>query len=142
MCTVLVVPFHRALGDKARARPWRDTPKRKKSQVPEEHTEGWLITRECVAQATTSVLGTALDIAHEVLLTSVALLGLAPIPGLAPAAKVLMQIWDCVQGTNKHQCLPLTEWSSYLLLSVREEAREAGDVVGEELTGPVGKLVE
>ncbi|KAG6855823.1 hypothetical protein H0H87_010489 [Tephrocybe sp. NHM501043] len=132
------------VGGKARARPWRDTPKRKKSQVPEEHTEGWLITRERVAQATTSVLGTALDIAHEVLLTSVDLLQFAPVPGLAPAAKVLLQIWDCVQGvdTNRLQCLRLTERCADILLSVREEVKEAGDEVGEELTGPIGKLVE
>ncbi|KAG6864758.1 hypothetical protein C0991_007317 [Blastosporella zonata] len=121
------------------ARPWQDTPKRKKT-IPEEQTEGWLITRE----ATASVLGTAADIAHEVLLNSVDLLEFAPVPGLAPAARILLQIWDSVQGvdTNRLQCLRLTERCAEILLSVREEVHEAGDDVGEELRVPVGKLIE
>ncbi|KAG6915219.1 hypothetical protein DXG01_012664 [Tephrocybe rancida] len=100
--------------------------------------------RKRVKKATTLILGTGVDIAHEVLLTSVDLLEIAPIPGLAPAARVLLGIWDAVQGvdTNRLQCLHLTKRCAKILLSVQEEVRQVGDEVGEELKGPVGVLVK
>ncbi|KAG6855491.1 hypothetical protein H0H87_002086 [Tephrocybe sp. NHM501043] len=85
-------------GGKARARLWRDTPKRKNSQAPEEHTDQMRETNrlQCLR--------------HTLLPSEYALL--------------------------------LTERCPYILLSVREEAKEAGNEVSEELTGPNGKLVE
>ncbi|GLB45720.1 putative protein tyrosine kinase [Lyophyllum shimeji] len=124
-------------------RPWRDPPRRKKT-VPEEQTEGYVHTRERVAQAVASILGTAGDAAHEVLLTSVDLLDLAPVPGLASAARVLLNIWDALElvDTNRLACLRLTERCAEILISVREEIKETGDSVDEELAAPVAKLEE
>lgn len=53
-----------------------------------------------VAVAARSVLGTTLDITHEALLTSVDLLDLAPVPGLAIAARTLLNVWDCLQKVD------------------------------------------
>ncbi|KAG6834204.1 hypothetical protein H0H93_011203, partial [Arthromyces matolae] len=63
---------------------------------------------------------------------------------LAPAAKVLLQIWETLQAveTNRQQCLRLTERCAEILLSVREEVKEAGEEVGEELKLPVEKLTD
>ncbi|KAF8890966.1 hypothetical protein BD779DRAFT_1515523 [Infundibulicybe gibba] len=124
-------------------RPWRDPPRRKKT-IPPEQTESWVHTRERVAQAAASVLGTAGDIAHEALLMSVELLDFAPVPGLQTAAKTLLNIWDTLQmvDMNRLACLRLTERCAEILLSVRQEVKDAGDSVGEELAAPIAKLVE
>jgi hypothetical protein len=39
-------------------------------------------------------LGIAADITHEALFIGVDLLELAPVPGLKPAAQLLLNIWD------------------------------------------------
>jgi len=43
---------------------------------------------------------------------------------------------------NRLACLRLTERCADILLSIREEIREAGDYVGIELQGPILRLVE
>ncbi|EGN91777.1 hypothetical protein SERLA73DRAFT_100155 [Serpula lacrymans var. lacrymans S7.3] len=43
---------------------------------------------------------------------------------------------------NRLACLRITSRCATLLFSVREEVYEAGDIVGEELRGPVGALVD
>ncbi|KAJ3975139.1 hypothetical protein EV361DRAFT_792931 [Lentinula raphanica] len=112
--------------------------------IPTEQMENWEITRKRVAQAASSVLGTTALIAHEVLLTSVDLVELAPVPGLQAAARTLLQIWACLQqvDSNRLQCLRLTEHCADILLSVRQEVYEAGDEVAEELKLPFDKLTE
>ncbi|KAH8825809.1 hypothetical protein DL96DRAFT_1670173 [Flagelloscypha sp. PMI_526] len=72
------------------------------------------------------------------------LLEFAPIPGLAPAAKLLLGIWDSLQlvDTNRLACLSLTERCADILLSVRVEINEAGDEVTEELAKPIQRLWE
>ncbi|KAF9255884.1 hypothetical protein L218DRAFT_911907 [Marasmius fiardii PR-910] len=119
-------------------------PPKRKATIPQEQTEGWLVTRQRVAQAVGSVLGTAVDAAHEALVLSADLLELAPVPGLSAAARTLLQIWDSLQlvDLNRLQCLRLTERCADILLSVRQEVREAGDQVTEELTIPIAKLTE
>lgn len=130
-------------GDKHVPRPWQDLPKRKKT-VPHEQTLALDETRKRVAQAIASSLGTVADVAHEALYIGVELLDLAPIPGLAPAAKTLLNIWDAVEAVDMHRlsCLRLTERCADILLSVREEIYEAGDEVGYELAAPISKLEE
>ncbi|KAJ4490744.1 hypothetical protein J3R30DRAFT_3277483 [Lentinula aciculospora] len=112
--------------------------------VPAEQTQNWDITRKRVAQAASSILGTSALIAHEVLLTSVDLFELAPVPGLQAAARTLLKIWDCLQqvDSNRLQCLRLTEHCADILLSVRQEVYEAGDEVEDELRLPFDKLTE
>ncbi|KAJ3785672.1 hypothetical protein GGU10DRAFT_268805 [Lentinula aff. detonsa] len=112
--------------------------------VPAEQMENWDITRKRVAQAASSVLGTTALIAHEILLTSVDLFELAPVPGLQAAARTLLKIWDCLQqvDSNRLQCLRLTEHCADILLSVRQEVYEAGDEVEDELRLPFDKLTE
>ncbi|KAF8060214.1 hypothetical protein FPV67DRAFT_1513824 [Lyophyllum atratum] len=124
-------------------RPWRDPPRRKKT-VPEEQTEGYIHTRQRVAQAAVSILGTAAGVTHEVMSTAVDLLEFAPVPGLASAARVLLNIWDALElvDTNRLACLRLTERCADILLSIREELHETGDMVGEELAKPIAKLEE
>ncbi len=43
---------------------------------------------------------------------------------------------------NRTACLRLTERCADILISVREEIRDAGDVVGDDLAAPVNKLIE
>jgi hypothetical protein len=45
-------------------------------------------------------LGTAADVAHEALFIGVDLLDLAPVPGLKPAAELLLNIWDASQQVD------------------------------------------
>ncbi|KAG7086098.1 hypothetical protein E1B28_003613 [Marasmius oreades] len=128
-------------------RPWREAssgPPKRKGTIPQQQTEGWLVTRQRVAQAVRAVLGTAVDVAHEALVLSADVLELAPVPGLSPAARTLLLIWDSLQlvDLNRLQCLRLTERCADILLSVRQEVREAGDQVTEELAVPITKLTE
>jgi abelson tyrosine-protein kinase 1 len=84
--------------------------------------------------------------------------------GLSEAARVLLNIWDALQKvdvgqfrftslsmsvifsrrfkSNRMACLRLTERCADILVSVREEIRDAGDHVTEELKEPIGKLAE
>ncbi|KNZ79967.1 hypothetical protein J132_08409 [Termitomyces sp. J132] len=122
---------------------YKDPPRRKKT-IPQEQTKGWVHTRDRVGKAAASVLGTATDVAHEILFTGVTVLACVPVPGLAPFARVLLQIWDALQSvdTNRLQCLRLTQRCADILLSVHEEVKEAGDQVDEELQTPITKLTE
>ena len=43
---------------------------------------------------------------------------------------------------NRTACLRLTERCADILISVREEIRDAGDVIDNDLTAPVSKLIE
>jgi abelson tyrosine-protein kinase 1 len=53
-----------------------------------------------VAAAAKSVLGTALLVTHEALTLSTDLLQLAPVPGLAEAARTLLNIWDALESVD------------------------------------------
>jgi hypothetical protein len=53
-----------------------------------------------VAAAVRSVLGAAGDVAHEALQIGADALELAPLPGLAPAARTLLGIWDALQDVD------------------------------------------
>ncbi|KAJ7268729.1 hypothetical protein B0H12DRAFT_64026 [Mycena haematopus] len=66
-----------------------------------------------------------------------------PVPGLQAAAKILLGIWNNVQGVdlNRLACLRLTERCAEILLSVRDEVKDAGEIVGDELAMPIEKLV-
>ncbi|TFK37240.1 hypothetical protein BDQ12DRAFT_214347 [Crucibulum laeve] len=114
----------------------------RKKTIPEEQEEGWVATRTRVAQAARSVLGTGLDVTHELLAMSIDYLDFVPIPGLSAAAKTLLGIWDALQGVdmNRLACLRLTERCAEILISVRQEVNEAGDQVTEELKVPLGRL--
>ncbi|KAF8346243.1 hypothetical protein F5887DRAFT_884002, partial [Amanita rubescens] len=74
------------------------------------------------------VLGPTADIIHETLGAGVDLLEIAPLPGLAPAAQTLLEIWDGLTTVdmNRTACLHLTERCADILISVREEIRDAG----------------
>ncbi|KAG5640616.1 hypothetical protein DXG03_007905, partial [Asterophora parasitica] len=97
-----------------------------------------------VTKAAGAVLGTTGDVVHDVLITSMELLEFVPVPGLASAARVLLNIWDALQqvDTNRLACLRLTERCADILLSVHEEVEEAGPSVIEELATPIAKLNE
>ncbi|KAK7046148.1 hypothetical protein VNI00_007151 [Paramarasmius palmivorus] len=128
-------------------RPWNEDPSKRDDdamKVPPEQAEGWTATRKRVLLAARSVLGTALDITHEALALSADMLEFAPVPGLSACARTLLLIWDSLQlvDLNRLQCLRLTERCADILLSVREEVKEAGDQVTEELKMPVLKLTE
>ncbi|KAJ7188007.1 hypothetical protein C8R46DRAFT_1205222 [Mycena filopes] len=130
--------------DEVLPRPWRDPPKRQ-GTIPSEQTDSWAHTRKRVTVAAAHVLGTSLRVTHEALLLSSEFLDIVPVPvpGLRSAAKILLAIWDSVQSVdfNRMACLRLTERCADILLSVREEISDADDHVGEELAGPIGKLV-
>ncbi|TFK19552.1 TKL/TKL-ccin protein kinase [Coprinopsis marcescibilis] len=116
-------------------------PKRKHT-IPASEVEGYESTKKRVAFAVRSCLGNVADITHELLTIGVDLLELAPVPGLAPAAKTLLNIWDAVDGVdvNFHRCLRLTERCAEILISIRQEIHAAGDTVAQELHAPIVKL--
>ncbi|KAI0820557.1 hypothetical protein BC628DRAFT_1397178 [Trametes gibbosa] len=122
-------------------RPWEE---RRHRTIPSEQTEGWVRTRERVAEAAANVLGITAQVVHELLEVSTDVLRFAPIPGLEEAARTLLNIWDALQlvDINRLACLRLTERCATILMSVREEIAEAGDSVGVELQAPVTRLVE
>ncbi|KAF8993568.1 hypothetical protein BDQ17DRAFT_1181203, partial [Cyathus striatus] len=95
-----------------------------------------------VLKATISTLGTLKDLTREALELGVEFLDLVPVPGLAPAARLVLDVWDAVQEVdmNRLASLRLAERCADILLSVRLEVKEAGDVVGEELSGPLQRL--
>ena len=43
---------------------------------------------------------------------------------------------------NRTACLRLTERCADILISVREEIRDAGDIIDDDLAAPVSKLIE
>jgi hypothetical protein len=107
-------------------------------------------------------LGTAADITHEALFIGVDLLDLAPVPGLRPAAQLLLNIWNASQQVdvsfhvtyqpstsvqltlqmNVLSCLRLTARCADILISVRREIFCYRDVLEEELHAPIQKLEE
>ncbi|KAJ7772628.1 hypothetical protein DFH07DRAFT_167310 [Mycena maculata] len=134
----------RNVRDETLPRPWRDPPRRQ-GTIPSEQTDNWAHTRKRVTAAVTHVLGTSLVVTHDALLLTSEFLNVVPVPvpGLQAAAKILLGIWDSVQGVdlNRLACLRLTERCAEILLSVREEVNGAGDQVGDELAMPIGKLL-
>ncbi|KAJ7091133.1 hypothetical protein C8R44DRAFT_412775 [Mycena epipterygia] len=134
----------RNVRDEMLPRPWRDPPRRQ-GTIPSEQTDSWAHTRKRVTAAAAHVLGTSLLVTHEALLLTSEFLDAVPvpIPGLQTAAKILLGIWDSVQGVdlNRLACLRLTERCAEILLSVREEIKDAGEQVGDELSMPIEKLV-
>ncbi|KAH9886504.1 hypothetical protein C8Q73DRAFT_658100 [Cubamyces lactineus] len=122
-------------------RPWQE---RRQRTIPVEQTEGWVRTRERVAEAAVNVLGTTAQVVHELLDISVDVLRFAPLVGLEEAARTLLNIWDALQlvDINRLACLRLTERCATVLMSIREEIAEAGDEVGVELQAPVTRLVD
>ncbi|KAJ6625893.1 hypothetical protein B0H10DRAFT_1942375 [Mycena sp. CBHHK59/15] len=134
----------RNVRDEMLPRPWRDPPKRQ-GTIPAEQTDSWGHTKQRVTAALTRVLGTSLLVTHEALLLTSEFLDVVPVPlpGLQTAAKILLGIWDSVQGVdlNRLACLRLTERCAEILLSVREEVQDAGEQVGDELSLPIEKLV-
>ncbi|KAF7306038.1 Protein kinase domain-containing protein [Mycena chlorophos] len=116
-------------------------PPQEQAMVP---TSWW--GRNRVSAAAGRILGASLPVAHEALLLTSEFLEVVPvpIPGLQEAAKLLLTIWDSVQSVdlNRMACLRLTERCAEILLSVREEIKDAGEKVAEELQMPIDKLVE
>ncbi|KAJ7731571.1 hypothetical protein DFH07DRAFT_755579 [Mycena maculata] len=112
--------------------------------VPKEQTEGWERTRERVAEALKEITPVAKLIAHDLLEVSAEVLEYVPIPGLGAAAALLLDIWDSVQDVdmNRLACLRLAERCANLLLSVRQEVREMGNKVEQEMAQPLAKLIE
>jgi len=53
-------------------------------------------------------LGTAADITHEALYIGVDFLEFAPVPGLKPVAKLLLDIWDASQKVDVSLMLHIT----------------------------------
>ncbi|KAJ3573275.1 hypothetical protein NP233_g2522 [Leucocoprinus birnbaumii] len=127
----------------ANAKSWEDPPKKRKN-ISEEETKAWNHTKERVSVAIKSVLDVTLDVAHELLSVGSDFLEFAPIPGLSPAARALLEIWDAMQSVdlNTLSCLRLTERCAETLIAVRQEVHGAGNSVAQELQGPLNKLQE
>ncbi|CAL1697553.1 unnamed protein product [Somion occarium] len=125
---------------------WRElwSERKEKKTIPEEQMEGWVHTRQKIAQALSTTLDTALDVTHEALVLSADLLKLAPVVGLEEAARTLLNIWDAVQmvDMNRLACLRLTERCAEILISIRDEILETGEnKVAKELESAVERLV-
>ncbi|KAM6492858.1 hypothetical protein JOM56_010992 [Amanita muscaria] len=123
---------------------WTKLDKKKMTVEMQEPVPELQHVRNRVLKAAASVLGPTIDITRHALNAGVDLLELAPIPGLAQAARTLLEIWDALDAVdmNRIACFRLTERCAEILLSVREEIHEAGDEVGEDLKLPIDKLIE
>ncbi|KZV66153.1 hypothetical protein PENSPDRAFT_655158 [Peniophora sp. CONT] len=110
--------------------------------VPDTHEQSYRKTRKRVVEATSSVLGPAIDVAHEALFVGVDLLQFAPVPALDVAGKALLGIWDAVEmiEINRVASLRLTERCAELLLAIRDEIGSATVGVDDELREPVARL--
>ncbi|KAG6814956.1 hypothetical protein H0H93_011518 [Arthromyces matolae] len=64
-----------------------------------------------VGDAATTVLSTTTEITHELETTATGAFKYVPIPGLTPAAKIVMSIGDSLQAVdyNRFQHLRITE---------------------------------
>ncbi|KAF8639293.1 hypothetical protein AX17_001604 [Amanita inopinata Kibby_2008] len=130
--------------NKSLSRWWNKDERIRRNVIQQEPIPGWQETEHRVARAAASVLGPTLGVAHAILSTGIDLLEFVPLPGLAPVARTLLQIWDALDAVdmNRTACLRLTERCADILLSVREEIQDAGDIVGEDLAAPIAKLIE
>ncbi|KAJ7042252.1 hypothetical protein C8F04DRAFT_1176409 [Mycena alexandri] len=89
------------------------------------------------------VLSTFAQVAGDVALPIAAeAMSVVPIPGLAPAAKILDSIWKSVQTvqTNRSSCLRVTERCADLLLAINEVMADSGDEVTQELQKPLERI--
>ncbi|EIW75046.1 hypothetical protein CONPUDRAFT_140363 [Coniophora puteana RWD-64-598 SS2] len=85
----------------------------------------------------------AAPIAKEALNVAIDVTRFVPVLGLEEAARTLLSIWEAMEqvDTNRLACLRLIERCATILYSVRIEVDEAGSAVGDELEGPLGRLV-
>ena len=74
--------------------------KRYRASLMQSISAYMLIFCQTVTRATASALGIVGPIALETLTASVDLLGFAPVPGLQPIVKALLNIWDAVQEVD------------------------------------------
>jgi len=91
----------------------------------------------------TSILGTAAVTAYEAVSLSTHVLPFVPVPGLVPAANLLLAIWNSLQlvERNDSACLHIAERCADILLSVRAEIAKAGEDVENEIEDCFKKLV-
>jgi abelson tyrosine-protein kinase 1 len=110
-----------------------------------------------------SFFNNAADVSIEMLRVAADVFEVAPILGVAEAARVLLSIWQGVQSvevcfecnnpnfnfthhfatkTNRLSCLRLTERCATILYSVRSEINAAGPDVADVLQEPMAKLLE
>lgn len=74
-----------------------------RSEVSHYLISGWLTRIQLVNDTLEDVFDLAEGVVHEALIMSPDLLGIAPIPGLAPVAKTLLHIWNALQKVNVMQ---------------------------------------
>ncbi|KAL0959109.1 hypothetical protein HGRIS_014406 [Hohenbuehelia grisea] len=69
-------------------------------------------------------------------------LAFVPIPGLAAAALILVNIWDAVEkmGNSATACMRLAERCADVLLNIREVTDNVDDTIGAQLADPLHKL--
>ncbi|KDQ11798.1 hypothetical protein BOTBODRAFT_35049 [Botryobasidium botryosum FD-172 SS1] len=120
-------------------------PRWRPRSIPEEQAAAYIRTALAVSKATgKEVLKGAATVIHDALSVGVDVIGLAPIPGLEPAVRMLLSIWDVVDlvETNRMACLHLTERCANILISIIQEIHEVGDDnLVAALQEPVSKLV-
>ena len=97
-------------GDRGSSRPWHNPPKcvrssdvllplthpRRRKTIPPDQTVAFERTKTAVRKAASVVL----DLTHESLIIASEALRLAPVMGLAEAARVLLCIWDSVEAVQ------------------------------------------
>ncbi|TFY76879.1 hypothetical protein EWM64_g7129, partial [Hericium alpestre] len=95
-----------------------------------------------LAGAVASVLGTAVDIAPDALSIGVELHECQSITGLDVAAHVLLNAWNAFEHlqTNRAACLRLLDRCTDMLMAVREEIADGGNIVSCELSQPLARL--
>ena len=108
-------------------------------------------------------MGVTKALVRRALVISVSAAPYVPIPGLLGVAKMLLIIWDAVQVVdvrvrlshfcfascdrdnpkmNRLACMRLARRCADIVLCVRQEVKEAGDVIRSELFMPLSRLVE
>ncbi|KAI1781946.1 kinase-like domain-containing protein [Ganoderma leucocontextum] len=110
-------------------RSWSE---KKEKNVPVEQSEGYVRTRDRVAEVAVNILGTAGEVIHELLKMGEDLVGFVPIGGLQEAIH-LVQV-------NKTVCLRLAERCDTVISWIQEDISTAGGDVEVQLEHPFWRL--
>lgn len=137
--------------------------RRRRKTIPPDQELAYERTKAAMKKVASSFFGNVAEVGIDALRVAADVFEIAPLIGVAEAARVLLSIWQGVQAvevcsniaihlssflnvfftkTNRLSCLRLTERCATILYTVRSEIDAAGTDVADVLREPVEKLLE